>query len=60
MEAVGEPVSDPVSLPELVAAAEAFWNERDPRGDRFSSPVPWWGCLLVAGGLAGIAALFWR
>lgn len=60
LEAVGEPVSDAVSLPELVAAAEAFWNERDPMGDRFSRPVPWLGCLLIVIGLVAVAACLWQ
>jgi hypothetical protein len=59
LEAVGEPVSDAASLPELVAAAGAFWNERDPIGDRFSRPVPWWGCLLIVIGLITIATFLW-
>lgn len=60
LEAVGEPASDAASLSELVAAAEAFWKERDPMGERFLRPVPWWGCLLVVVGLTGIAAFLWR
>ena len=51
LSAVGEPVAEDASLPELVAAAEAFWNDRDPAGDRFSKPVPLWGCLLIVVGM---------
>jgi hypothetical protein len=37
LPAVGEPAPDTAQLADLVAAAEAFWNERDPMDDRFSS-----------------------
>ena len=60
LSAVGQPASNEITLPDLVAAAEAFWNERDPVGDRFSKPIPWWGCLLVIAGMVAIVAYVWR
>lgn len=60
LAAVGEPVPDWASLPDLVAAAEAFWNERDPYGDRFSMPVPWWGCLLIIVCVVALLMFLWR
>lgn len=56
LTAVGEQPDDDATLPELVASAEAFWDERDPIGDRFSKPVPWWGCLLAVIAIGAIAA----
>ena len=57
LEAVGESVSGEAELPVLVAAVEAhetaFWLEHDPYGDRFSKPIPWWGCLVIALGVGG-------
>lgn len=60
LAAVGEPVSESATLADLVAMEEAFWNERDPMGDRFSKPVPWWGCLLVVSSIAAIVVWLWR
>jgi hypothetical protein len=60
LAAVGETVSDNADLSELVAAAAAFWEVRDPPGDRFSKPIPWWGCLLIVAVIAGAAKLLWR
>jgi hypothetical protein len=60
LAAVGVTVSDDVDLPELIAAAEAFWEERDPTGDRFSRSIPWWGCLLIVAVIAGVMVLLWR
>lgn len=60
LAAVGAPTPDTASLPDLVAAAEEFWNERDPFGDRFSTPVPWWGCLLILAGGIALVTLLWR
>ncbi|MBN8849456.1 MAG: hypothetical protein J0I73_15380 [Sphingomonas sp.] len=60
LEAVGEPASDDASLKELVATAEAYWEERDPLGDRFSQPVPWWGCLWFVAALAGAVTFVWK
>jgi hypothetical protein len=54
--AVGEQPDDNATLSELVASAEAFWDERDPMGDRFSKPIPWWGCLLAAIAVGAVAA----
>lgn len=56
LAAVGEWPSDDATLSELVTSAEAFWDERDPMGDRFSKPVPWWGCLLAVLAVGAIAA----
>ncbi|WIW89664.1 hypothetical protein K3M67_06835 [Sphingobium sp. V4] len=56
LTAVGEQPDDDATLPELVASAEAFWDERDPIGDRFSKPVPWWGCLLAVIAIGAMAA----
>jgi hypothetical protein len=53
---VGEPAPASASLADLVAAAEAFWDERDPYDERFSTAIPWWGCLLVAAGLVALLA----
>ncbi|HUD94306.1 hypothetical protein [Sphingobium sp.] len=55
LAAVGEQPHDDATLGELVASAEAFWDERDPVGDRFSKPVPWWGCLLAVITVGAIA-----
>ncbi|UIJ46693.1 hypothetical protein LZK98_07035 [Sphingomonas cannabina] len=60
LAAVDEPMSDAANLPELVAAAEAFWNERDPFDERFSKSVPWWGCMLVLVGIVAIVAFVLR
>jgi hypothetical protein len=59
LAAVGEPADDDLTLPELVAAAEAFWKDRDPMDERFSKPMPWWGCLLVVIALGAIATFIW-
>ncbi|WP_313801037.1 hypothetical protein [Sphingobium sp.] len=56
LAAVGEQPDDDATLSDLVASAEAFWDERDPMGDRFSKPIPWWGCLLAVIAAGAIAA----
>jgi hypothetical protein len=60
LAAVGEPALEAAQLADLVAAAEAFWNERDPMDDRFSKPMPWWGCLLIGSCLIAIVMWVWR
>lgn len=57
---VGEPAPTSASLTDLVAAAEAFWDERDPSGGRFSKAIPRWGCLLVVVSLVALRAFLWR
>lgn len=57
---VGELAPTSATLADLVAAAEAFWDERDPSGGRFSKAIPRWGCLLVAVSLVTLRALLWR
>ncbi|WP_097063819.1 hypothetical protein [Sphingomonas guangdongensis] len=52
---VGETMPGDADLPTLVAAAEAFWNERDPYGERFGSAIPWWGCAVVGATLVILA-----
>ncbi|WP_394652721.1 hypothetical protein [uncultured Sphingomonas sp.] len=52
---VGDVRSDDASIDELVAAAEAFWQELDPYGERFSKPIPWWCLILIAIPVAGLA-----
>lgn len=59
LQAVGETPPPGADLPALVAAAEAFWEERDPFGDRFGTAVPLWGRLAVGIAVAGVAAFFW-
>jgi hypothetical protein len=59
LAAVGEPAPEAAQLADLVAAAEAFWNERDPMGDRFTKPIPWWGCLLLASCLVAVMIWIW-
>jgi hypothetical protein len=59
LQAVGETPPPSADLPALVAAAEAFWEERDPFGDRFGTAVPLWGCLAVGVAAAGVAAFIW-
>jgi hypothetical protein len=56
LQAVGEVVPPDADLSTLVAAAEDFWSERDPFGDRFGTAIPLWGCLAVGITLAGVAA----
>lgn len=60
LAAVGEPASQDTQLQDLVAAAEAFWEKRDPTLDRFSHSLPWWGCLLLVASVVGVAILLLR
>jgi len=57
---VGELAPTSATLADLVAAAEAFWDERDPSGGRFSKAIPRLGCLLVAASLLVLRAFLWR
>ncbi|KQM67494.1 hypothetical protein ASE75_00620 [Sphingomonas sp. Leaf17] len=61
---VGEPVSGDADLATLVASVEAhqnaFWVEHDPDGERFSKPIPLWGCIAVIVALIGMSLLLWR
>jgi hypothetical protein len=57
---VGEVAPPTATLADLIAAAEAFWNELDPSGERFSRAIPRWGCLLVAISLVALRAFLWR
>lgn len=59
LESIGDPPSDDTTVSEMVASVEAFWAQRDPFGDRFGTAIPWWGCLLLIGTLAGVVALTW-
>ena len=60
LRSAGEDVPEDADLPVLVAAAEAFWEERDPFGDRFGTAIPLSGCLAAVIALAGVVAFFWR
>ncbi|MEH3123496.1 MAG: hypothetical protein PGN16_16255 [Sphingomonas phyllosphaerae] len=53
---VGELAPTSATLAELVAAAEVFWVERDPLGERFSKAIPRWGCFVVAVSLVALWA----
>ncbi|WP_334656995.1 hypothetical protein [Sphingomonas panaciterrae] len=55
LAAKGRPVPDTAGLSDLMAAAEAIRNERDPVVERLSEPVPWFRCLLIL--LVGTALL---
>lgn len=59
LQTVGETPPPDADLPALVAAVEAFWEERDPFGDRFGTAVPLWGYLATGIAVAGVAAFIW-
>ena len=49
LEGAGHPAEAAASLDTLVAQVwkieSDFWQENDPYGDRFGSPIPFWGCI---------------
>lgn len=64
LEAIGRTTSAAATFDDLVATVwtveRDFWQEHDPYGDRFSKPIPLWGCLTFLVFVTAVLYLVFR